>query len=91
MPLIKDDIAKGDEAAECAGLPYYKAAGEKLREARKRFMTAALDHKSHTNGTVPAVSDFGCGGWAATALSAPVGACRVDKPRSHRHAVALIG
>ena len=33
-PLIKSDLARGDEAATQAGMPYYRAAGEKLLEAR---------------------------------------------------------
>jgi hypothetical protein len=32
--LIKEDIANGDAAAERAGMPYYRAAGEKLVEAK---------------------------------------------------------
>lgn len=34
-PLIKQDFEQGDAAAEKAGMPYYKAAGEKLIEARE--------------------------------------------------------
>lgn len=34
VPLIKDDLQQGDEAAERAAMPYYEAAGEKLIEAR---------------------------------------------------------
>ena len=32
--LIKEDIANGDAAAQRAGVPYYRAAGEKLLEAK---------------------------------------------------------
>jgi hypothetical protein len=34
-PLIKEDLQRGDEAAKRAALPYYKAAGEKMMEARE--------------------------------------------------------
>jgi hypothetical protein len=34
VPLIREDLRQGHEAAEKAGLPYYRAAGEKLLEAK---------------------------------------------------------
>ena len=34
VPLIKEDLKHGDEAAQSAGLPYYRAAGEKMIEAK---------------------------------------------------------
>lgn len=34
ISLIKEDLANGNEAAEKAGMPYYRAAGEKLLEAK---------------------------------------------------------
>ena len=34
VPLIKDDLKEGDAAAERAGLPHYRAAGEKMLEAK---------------------------------------------------------
>jgi hypothetical protein len=34
VPLIKKDLEQGDEASRQAGIPYYRAAGEKLLEAR---------------------------------------------------------
>ena len=34
VSLIKEDLANGDAAAERAGMPYYRAAGEKLLEAK---------------------------------------------------------
>ena len=34
VSLIKEDLQNGDEAAESAGMPYYKAAGEKMIEAK---------------------------------------------------------
>jgi hypothetical protein len=37
VPLIKDDLEQGKEAAERAGLPYYQAAGEKLWEAKAQL------------------------------------------------------
>jgi hypothetical protein len=37
LPLIKQDLADGKEAAEQAGLPYYRAAGEKLLEAKAQL------------------------------------------------------
>ncbi len=36
VPLIKQDISEGDKAAERAGMPYYRAAGEKLLEAKEQ-------------------------------------------------------
>jgi hypothetical protein len=36
VPLIKKDFALGQDAAEEAAMPYYKAAGEKLIEARSQ-------------------------------------------------------
>ena len=37
VPLIQDDIKQGDDAADRAGMPYYQAAGEKLREAKSQL------------------------------------------------------
>ncbi len=37
VPLIKDDLQHGQEAAERAGMPYYQAAGEKLIEAKSQM------------------------------------------------------
>lgn len=37
VPLIKQDLRNGDEAAELAGLPYYLAAGVKLLEAKSQL------------------------------------------------------
>lgn len=34
VPLIKQDLEKAHDAAEAAGMPYYRAAGEKLLEAK---------------------------------------------------------
>lgn len=34
VPLIKEDLRQGDEAAKNAAMPYYLAAGEKLLEAK---------------------------------------------------------
>jgi len=36
-PLIRDELKSGDEAAQSAGLPYYRRAGEMLHEARGGF------------------------------------------------------
>jgi hypothetical protein len=43
VPLIEDDLENGTAAAERAALPYYRAAGEKLLEAK-----AQLDHGEFT-------------------------------------------
>ena len=40
VPLIKKDLQGGNEAAERAGLPYYRAAGEKLLEAKAQISHA---------------------------------------------------
>lgn len=37
VPLIQDDLKRGKEAAERAGMPYYQAAGEKLLEAKSQL------------------------------------------------------
>lgn len=37
IPLIKEDLQHGKEAAERAGMPYYQAAGEKLLEAKSQL------------------------------------------------------
>ncbi|MDQ3347585.1 MAG: DUF3102 domain-containing protein [Acidobacteriota bacterium] len=37
VPLIKDDLARGKDAAERAGMPYYQAAGEKMLEAKTQL------------------------------------------------------
>jgi len=37
VPLIKEDLAHGREAAERAGMPYYQAAGEKMLEAKSQL------------------------------------------------------
>lgn len=34
VPLIKEDLRQGDEAAKNASMPYYRAAGEKMLEAK---------------------------------------------------------
>ena len=34
VPLIKEDLKQGDEAAQQAAMPYYRAAGEKMLEAK---------------------------------------------------------
>lgn len=34
VTLIKEDLKQGDEAAERAGMPFYRAAGEKMLEAK---------------------------------------------------------
>lgn len=39
VALIKEDLKQGDEASERAGMPYYRAAGEKMLEAKGQ-----LDH-----------------------------------------------
>src|SRR5215468_3192278 len=47
VPLIKKDLQDGDEAAEAAakqaGMPFYQAAGEKLKEARVQFGRGEAD------------------------------------------------
>jgi len=37
VPLIQEDLQHGREAAERAGMPYYRAAGEKLLEAKAQL------------------------------------------------------
>ena len=37
VPLIRKDLQDDNEAAECAGVPYYRAAGEKLLEAKAQI------------------------------------------------------
>lgn len=37
VPLIQDDLKQGREAAERAGLPYFRAAGDKLLEAKDQL------------------------------------------------------
>jgi len=37
VPLIKDDLKRGEEAAKNAAMPYYRAAGEKMKEARPQM------------------------------------------------------
>src|SRR5262249_36809736 len=37
VPLIQDDLKQAREAAERASLPYYRAAGEKLIEAKSQI------------------------------------------------------
>jgi hypothetical protein len=37
VPLIKEDLQTGDEAAKTASMPYYRAAGEKLIEAKSQL------------------------------------------------------
>lgn len=34
VPLIQEDLRQGKQAAETAGMPFYRAAGEKLHEAK---------------------------------------------------------
>ena len=35
VQLIKEDLRLAKEASEAAGMPYYRAAGEKMREAKE--------------------------------------------------------
>jgi len=37
VPLIREDLQQGREAAERAALPYYRAAGDKLLEAKSQL------------------------------------------------------
>ncbi len=37
VPLIKEDLAQAKDASERAGLPYYRAAGEKMLEAKPQI------------------------------------------------------
>lgn len=37
VPLIQEDLRLGKEAANAAGLPYFRAAGEKMLEAKENF------------------------------------------------------
>jgi hypothetical protein len=37
VPLIKEDLQKGSEAAQTAAEPYYRAAGEKMLEAKSQL------------------------------------------------------
>jgi hypothetical protein len=43
VSLIKEDIANGDTAAQRAGVPYYRAAGEKLLEAQAQIPKGQFD------------------------------------------------
>lgn len=36
VPLIKEDLQEAEEASQRAGLPYYRAAGEKMLEAKEQ-------------------------------------------------------
>jgi len=38
IPLIHDDLKQARDAAERAGLPYYRAAGEKMLEAKPQIL-----------------------------------------------------
>ena len=42
VPLIKDDLRHGDEAAERASMPFYAAAGAKIAEAKEQMSHAEL-------------------------------------------------
>ena len=42
VPLIQEDIAHGRDAAEKAGVPYYRAAGEKMLEAKAQIAYGAF-------------------------------------------------
>jgi hypothetical protein len=37
VSLIKEDLKQGDEAAKSAGMPFYRAAGEKMLEAKAQM------------------------------------------------------
>jgi hypothetical protein len=37
VPLIKEDLRQGREASDRAGMPYYRAAGEKMIEAKPQI------------------------------------------------------
>lgn len=47
IPLIQDDLKNGREAAERAGMPHYRAAGEKLIEAKSQFVDQDGKWKRH--------------------------------------------
>ena len=53
VPLIKDDLAKGKEAAEKAGMPYYQAAGEKMLEAKPQISGGFQDWVKRNFGITP--------------------------------------
>jgi len=42
VPLIQEDLARGRHAAEDAGMPYFRAAGEKLIEAKSHYSEAEI-------------------------------------------------
>src|SRR5262245_36701841 len=42
LPLIREDLRRGREAAERAAMPYYRAAGEKLLEAKGQMEHGAF-------------------------------------------------
>ncbi len=51
-PLIKEDLANGNEAAKQAGMPYYRAAGEKLiKVAATAWRVRELDQAESRNLT----------------------------------------
>jgi hypothetical protein len=37
VPLIRKDLKQGNEAAQSAGMPYFRAAGEKMIEAKRQM------------------------------------------------------
>jgi hypothetical protein len=43
VPLIKEDLAQAREASERARMPYYRAAGEKMIEARPQMTATEFD------------------------------------------------
>lgn len=52
VPLIKKDIELGNEAAQSAGVPYYRAAGEKMKEARPQMTATEFDAWTKRNFNV---------------------------------------
>ncbi len=52
VPLIKEDLRHGTEAAKNAAIPYYTAAGEKMIEARPQMTATEFDGWTKRNFNV---------------------------------------
>jgi hypothetical protein len=90
VPLIKEDLAQAREASERAGVPHYRAAGEKIHEARRSGEMSLTELCSWTkrNFNVGRTQTFLYMSYAkATAgLSA-----QADHPSLHEHRTRSLG
>jgi len=89
VPLIKQDIKDGDEAAKQAGLRYYIAAGEKMNEAQEQMSPKEFGPWLRRN--FPTTSHRVANLWMQAARNNPSADRGSALPRSLRRAIQNAG